>query len=32
MATRFYLPNGRTTNLVTLSQLLLPAKTPDVLL
>jgi catalase len=32
MATRFYLPNGRTTNLVMLSQLLFPAKTPDVLL
>lgn len=32
MATRFYLPNGRTTNLVMLSQLLFPARTPDELL
>lgn len=32
MATRFYLPNGRTTNLVMLSQLLFPARTPEILL
>jgi catalase len=32
MATRFYLPNGRTTNLVMLSQLLFPVRTPDELL
>jgi catalase len=32
MATRFYLPNGRTTNLVMLSQLLFVARTPDELL
>lgn len=32
MATRFYLPNGRTTNLVMLSQLLFPARTPEDLL
>jgi catalase len=32
MATRFYLPNGRTTNLVMLSQPLFPVKTPDELL
>ncbi|MGA9673082.1 MAG: catalase, partial [Terracidiphilus sp.] len=32
MATRFYLPNGRTTNLVMLSQLLFPARTPEELL
>jgi catalase len=32
MATRFYLPNGRTTNLVMLSQPLFPVRTPDELL
>jgi hypothetical protein len=32
MATRFYLPNGRTTNLVMLSQLLFPTRTPEDLL
>ncbi|MEU6139485.1 catalase [Streptomyces sp. NPDC047081] len=32
MATRFYLPNGRTTNLVMLSQLLFPARSPEDLL
>ncbi|MFC8430187.1 catalase [Streptomyces sp. NPDC057253] len=32
MATRFYLPNGRTTNLVMLSQLLFPARRPEDLL
>lgn len=32
MATRFYLPNGRTTNLVMLSQPLFPARTPEELL
>ncbi len=32
MATRFYLPNGRTTNLVMISQLLFPARTPGELL
>ncbi len=32
MAVRFYLPNGRTTNLVMLSQLLFPARTPEDLL
>jgi catalase len=32
MATRFYLPNGRTTNLVMLSQPLFPVRTPEELL
>ena len=32
MATRFYLANGRTTNLVMLSQLLFPARSPEDLL
>jgi catalase len=32
MATRFYLPNGRSTNLVMLSQLLFPARNPEELL
>jgi catalase len=32
MATRFYLPNGRTTNLVMLSQLLFPVRTPEELM
>jgi catalase len=32
MATRFYLPNGRTTNLVMLSQFLFPVRNPDELL
>jgi catalase len=32
MATRFYLPNGRNTNLVMLSQLLFLVNTPEKLL